>query len=43
MGTRIETCPPGFEVISGANGSKEPRIICASCKTEVYAPKRQGG
>jgi hypothetical protein len=43
VGTRIEACPPGFEVISGANGSEEPRIICASCKTEVYAPKRRSG
>lgn len=41
MGTRIEACPPGFEVILGANGSREPRIVCANCKTEVYASKRQ--
>jgi hypothetical protein len=43
MGTRVEACPPGFEVILGANGSKEPRVICANCKTEVYAAKRQSG
>jgi hypothetical protein len=43
MGTRIEACPPGFEVISGANGSKEPRIICASCKNVVFRPKQQRG
>ena len=43
VGTRIEACPPGFEVISGANGSREPRIICASCKTVVFSPKRQSG
>jgi len=43
MGTRIEACPPGFEVISGANGSREPRIICASCKTVVFDPKQRSG
>lgn len=43
MGTRIEACPPGFEVISGANGSREPRIICASCKTVAFGPKHRSG
>ena len=43
MGTRIDACPPGFEVIAGADGSKEPRIVCAKCKTVVYRPKRRSG
>ena len=43
MGTRIEACPPGFEVISGAIGAKEPRIICANCKTVVFDPKQRSG
>ena len=43
MGTRIEACPAGFDVILGANGSKEPRVICANCKTVVFNPKRRSG
>ncbi len=43
MGTRIEACPPGFEVISGATGAREPRIVCANCKTVVFGPKQRGG
>ena len=43
VGTRIEACPPCFEVILGANGCKEPRVICANCKTVVFSPKRQSG
>jgi hypothetical protein len=43
MGTKIEACPPGFEVILDAKGSREPCVICANCKTVVYAPKRQSG
>ena len=43
MGRRIEACPPGFEVISGANGAREPRIICANCKTVVFDPKQRSG
>jgi hypothetical protein len=43
MGTRIEACPPGFKVIMDANGSKEPRVVCANCKTVVFGPKRRSG
>jgi hypothetical protein len=43
MGTRIEACPPGFEVISDAYGAREPRIICASCKTVVFDPRQRSG
>jgi hypothetical protein len=43
MGTKIEACPPGFEVIPDAHGSKEPRIVCANCKTVVFRPKRRSG
>ena len=44
MGRRIETCPPGFQVVlSSGDGAEEPSIICANCKTLVFGPKQQAG